>query len=189
VDQTKRASSLELFFDLVFVFAITQIVSLIVHDLSWSGLFHGALVLAMLWWVWGHYTWMGNSIDLDPRPVRAAILISMAVIFVMAQAVPDGVRRRRRLARHRVSDHPARGLLAVLVRDRRRRSAAGGIAGVHPGQPRRTGRDRDRSLSGRRSAMVVARRLGNRDGLGWGCRNHGLARQRRALRRTPTASS
>jgi len=87
-DDIKRAAPLELFFDLVFVFAITQIVSLIVHDLTWSGLFHGALILALLWWAWGQFTWTANAIDLEPRMVRVVFLASMVVIFVMAQAVP-----------------------------------------------------------------------------------------------------
>jgi low temperature requirement protein LtrA len=84
----KRAAPLELFFDLVFVFAITQIVSLVVNDLTWTGMFHGSLVLALLWWAWSRYTWTANSIDLESRFVRIAFLAAMVVIFVMAQAVP-----------------------------------------------------------------------------------------------------
>jgi len=84
----KPAIPLELFFDLVFVFAITQIVSVVVHDLTWSGFFHGALILALLWWGWGQFTWTANSIDLTPRVVRAGFLAAMVVIFVMAHAVP-----------------------------------------------------------------------------------------------------
>lgn len=88
MDDIKRAVSLELFFDLVFVFAITQIVSLIAEDLTWSGIFHGALILAMLWWGWSQFTWAANSIDLEPRAVRLVFLGAMVVIFVMGQAVP-----------------------------------------------------------------------------------------------------
>ena len=46
----KSATTLELFFDLVFVFAITQVVSLLAHDLTWSGLFHATILLGILWW-------------------------------------------------------------------------------------------------------------------------------------------
>ena len=87
-DEIKRAAPLELFFALVFVFAITQIVSLIVHDLTWTGMFHGGLVLALLWWAWSHYTWTANGVDLEPRMMRIGYLAAMVVIFIMAHAVP-----------------------------------------------------------------------------------------------------
>ena len=84
----KPADTLELFFDLVFVFAITQVVKLIIHDLTPSGVFHGLLVLALLWWGWGNFTWATNSVDLSPRWVRVGVLVGMAPVFVMSQAVP-----------------------------------------------------------------------------------------------------
>ncbi len=84
----KAAIPLELFFDLVFVFAITQVVSLIAHDLTATGVFRGAVVLALLWWGWGAWTWTANLIDLDPRVHRAVILTAMAPIFIMAHSVP-----------------------------------------------------------------------------------------------------
>jgi len=84
----KRATTLELFFDLVFVLAITQVVSFVVHDLTFTGFSKGALLMALLWWAWTQYTWAGNAIDLDPRPVRISIIVAMAVAFIMAQAVP-----------------------------------------------------------------------------------------------------
>jgi len=86
--EEKSAEPLELFFDLVFVFAITQVVSLIVHDLTWQGLFHGVLVLALMWWGWGVWTWTTNVVDLEPRIIRAVILVSMIGVFIMAHAVP-----------------------------------------------------------------------------------------------------
>lgn len=84
----KRATTLELFFDLVFVLAITQLVGFVVHDLTLGGFARGALLMAILWWSWTQYTWAGNQIDLDPRGVRLSILLAMGVAFVMAQAVP-----------------------------------------------------------------------------------------------------
>ncbi len=87
-DEIKRAAPLKLFFDLVFVFAITQIVSLTVHDLTWTGMVHGGLVLALLWWAWSHYTWAANGVDLEPRMMRIGYLSAMVVIFIMAHAVP-----------------------------------------------------------------------------------------------------
>ncbi len=84
----KTAHPLELFFDLVFVFAITQVVSLIVHDLTAAGVLRGALLLALMWWAWTNWTWTSNVVDLEPRIVRVAVLASMLGVFGMAFAVP-----------------------------------------------------------------------------------------------------
>ncbi len=84
----KAAHPLELFFDLVFVFAITQVVSLLVHDLSLAGTLRGILVLALLWWGWGNWAWTTNVVDLGPRLVRVVVLVSMLGVFGMAFAVP-----------------------------------------------------------------------------------------------------
>lgn len=87
--EEKSAHPLELFFDLVFVFAITQVVSLIVHDLTLGGVLRGALVLALLWWGWGNWTWTMNVVDLEPRIVRVAVLVAMLGVFGMAFSVPN----------------------------------------------------------------------------------------------------
>ena len=72
----------------MFVFAITQVVSLVVHDLTLGGVLRGTLVLALLWWGWVNWTWTTNIIDLEPRLVRVAILASMLGVFAMAFSVP-----------------------------------------------------------------------------------------------------
>ena len=84
-----RVSPLELFFDLVFVFAITQIVSLIEHDLSWAGVAKGALVLAMIYWGWSLFTWTLNAIGTDRLDVRIGLLAAMAMSLLMARVIPD----------------------------------------------------------------------------------------------------
>jgi len=86
--EEKTAHSLELFFDLVFVFAITQVVSLVVHDLNLAGVLRGALVLAIMWWAWTNWTWTTNVVDLEPRVIRVSILMAMLGVFGMAFAVP-----------------------------------------------------------------------------------------------------
>ena len=58
----RRVSSFELFFDLVFVFALTQVTASVAHDLTWSGLAHGLLILLVLWWAWGSYAWLTNAV-------------------------------------------------------------------------------------------------------------------------------
>lgn len=84
----KAAHPLELFFDLVFVFAITQVVSIIVHDLDWDGILRGALVLGLMWWAWTNWAWTTNVVNLEPRLIRVALLVSMLGVFGMAFSVP-----------------------------------------------------------------------------------------------------
>lgn len=84
----KSASTLELFFDLVFVFAITQVVWTLAHDLAWGGAARAAILLGVLWWGWAGWTWGTNLVDFDPRWRRVVMLGAMAATFVMAYAVP-----------------------------------------------------------------------------------------------------
>jgi low temperature requirement protein LtrA len=84
----ETVSPLELFFDLVFVLAITQVTGLMSADPTWGGLGKGMLVLAALWWTWGAYAWLTNAIDPDEGGARIAIFVSMAAALVAALAVP-----------------------------------------------------------------------------------------------------
>jgi low temperature requirement protein LtrA len=68
----QRVTPLELFFDLVFVYAITQVTQLMSHDPTWRGVARGVLVLAALWWAWTGYAWLTNrSSPRRARSVRA----------------------------------------------------------------------------------------------------------------------
>jgi low temperature requirement protein LtrA len=80
---------LELFFDLVFVLAITQCTALMSHDPSWSGLAQGLLVLGMLWWNWVGYAWLTSVVDPEEGPVRLVIFGAMAALLVVALCVPQ----------------------------------------------------------------------------------------------------
>jgi len=84
-------SPLELFFDLVFVFSITQVVTLLEADASARGLVGGLLVLLLIWWSWSQYTWALNSIGNDAPAVKLALLAAMATVLFMALAVPDAL--------------------------------------------------------------------------------------------------
>jgi len=64
----ERVTPLELFFDLVFVLAITQCTALMSHEHSWEGIAKGVLVLGILWWAWVGYSWLTSVVDL-PEPV------------------------------------------------------------------------------------------------------------------------
>ena len=84
-----RVTTLELFFDLVFVFAITQVTALMANDLGWRGAFRGLVVLALLWWAWCSYAWLGNQARADEGVVRAAMILAMAIMFLVALCIPE----------------------------------------------------------------------------------------------------
>lgn len=88
IEEERRTSYLELFFDLVFVFAITQITSLLLSDLSAGGFARSLLMLALVWWAWSGYAWTTTAIDVDSLVNRAGILAGAAAAFFMAFALP-----------------------------------------------------------------------------------------------------
>jgi low temperature requirement protein LtrA len=85
----ERVTPLELFFDLVFVLAITQCTALIAHHPSWSGLFQGLLVLGVLWWAWVGYAWLTSVIDPEEGAVRLVIFAAMAALLIASLCVPE----------------------------------------------------------------------------------------------------
>ncbi len=85
----RNASTLELFFDLVYVFAITQVVALIHGDPTIAGFAKGAFLLALLWWTWSIYTWTTNWTGTEGAPIRLFLLAAMGATLVMALEVPD----------------------------------------------------------------------------------------------------
>ena len=87
--QEQRVTALELFFDLVFVFAITQVTGLFAADPTWQGLGRGILVLGALWWAWAAYAWLTNTINVDEGGVRLAMLAAMGAMLVVSLAVPE----------------------------------------------------------------------------------------------------
>jgi low temperature requirement protein LtrA len=88
-DSEQRVTPLELFFDLVFVFAITQVTSMLAADPTWGGLLRGLLVLGALWWAWGAYAWLTNTLNPEEGAVRIAMFVAMAAMLIVALAVPE----------------------------------------------------------------------------------------------------
>ena len=86
---TKRVSPLELFFDLVFVFAITQVTALMAADPTWTGLGRGLLVIGAIWWAWAAYAWLTNEVDPDRTRVRVATFAAMVAMLVASLALPE----------------------------------------------------------------------------------------------------
>ena len=87
--QTERVTALELFFDLVFVLALTQCTALMAADPTWTGLAKGVLVLGVLWWSWVGYAWLTSVLDPEEGGVRIVMFAAMAALLVAALAVPD----------------------------------------------------------------------------------------------------
>jgi low temperature requirement protein LtrA len=87
--QTERVTPLELFFDLVFVLAITQCTALMAEDPTWRGLAQGLLVLGVLWWAWVGYSWFTSVVDPEEGAVRLVIFVAMAALLVVALCVPN----------------------------------------------------------------------------------------------------
>jgi low temperature requirement protein LtrA len=84
-----HAGALELFYDLVFVFAVTQVSHLLLDHLTWEGVGQSALVLLVVWWAWNYTTWVTNELDLDAVPVRLMLIAVMLASLLMAVAIPD----------------------------------------------------------------------------------------------------
>jgi low temperature requirement protein LtrA len=85
----ERVTPLELFFDLVFVFTLTQVTGFLSDHLTWIGMLQGAALLAALWTVWGGYSWLTNAVPAEEViPARLLIFTAMAAMFVASLAVP-----------------------------------------------------------------------------------------------------
>jgi low temperature requirement protein LtrA len=84
-----RATPFELLFDLVYVFALTQVTGYMAHGHSAQGVLQGLLLLALLWWTWSGYTWLGNQARADEGLLRAAMAVAMAGMFVVALTIPE----------------------------------------------------------------------------------------------------
>jgi low temperature requirement protein LtrA len=96
VEHEHRVTPRELFFDLVFVFAFTQVATLLSDDPTFAGIGRGVLVLGALWWAWTAYAWLTNTVDPEEEVVGAALLVALIAMFVAALVVPgvfvgDGV--------------------------------------------------------------------------------------------------
>ena len=96
VAEEHRVTPRELFFDLVFVFAFTQVATLLANEPTFTGIGRGVLVLGALWWAWTAYSWLTNTVDPEDGVVGASLLVALIAMFVAALAVPgvfedDGV--------------------------------------------------------------------------------------------------
>lgn len=87
--EASSATTLELFFDLVFVFALTQITALMADEPTGTGLLRGTLLIAVVWWCWVGYSWISNVVKADEGLARVTMLGAMAAMFLVALAIPE----------------------------------------------------------------------------------------------------
>jgi low temperature requirement protein LtrA len=87
--ESQRASTLELFYDLVFVFAVTQVSHLLLEHLTWTGVLESSILLLAVYWSWNYTTWMTNELDTETVPVRLLLLFLMLMSLLMSVAIPQ----------------------------------------------------------------------------------------------------
>ena len=88
-DESHRVTTLELFFDLVFVFAFTQVTGFMAESHSALGVLQGLVILAMLWWSWTSYSWLANQTRIDEGIARAGFCVAMGALFVVSLVIPE----------------------------------------------------------------------------------------------------
>src|SRR5690242_4482032 len=84
----QRVTNIELFFDLVYVFAVTQLSHFLLHDQTVAGALRAALLLAMVWLVWAYTTWVTNWMDPERIEVRLLLVALMLVSLAMSAGLP-----------------------------------------------------------------------------------------------------
>jgi low temperature requirement protein LtrA len=89
VTEERRTSPLELLWDLVFVFAVTQVTSLLSRDLTWSGFGRSMLALALIWWAWSAFVWAANAQATSAPSLRLCLLLATVFIFITGLALPQ----------------------------------------------------------------------------------------------------
>ncbi|WP_433564128.1 low temperature requirement protein A [Nocardia sp. CA-151230] len=89
VAEDASVTQLELFFDLVIVFAFTMVTDFAAHDTTAANLLRALLILAMLWWGWIGYSWLGNVVKADEGIARVAMFVAMGAAFIIALTIPE----------------------------------------------------------------------------------------------------
>ena len=93
-DEGDSVTTLELFFDLVYVFAFTQVTGLMAHGQAPGSVLDGAIVFALLWWTWCSYAWLANMARGDRGVMRLALLAATAAMFIASLAIPESFHDR-----------------------------------------------------------------------------------------------
>lgn len=86
---TESATFVELFFDLVFVFAVTEVTAMTLEHLDWEGVARSALIFWMIWWAWSQWTWALNPANAEHHVLRVGALVGTGIAFLMSASVGD----------------------------------------------------------------------------------------------------
>jgi low temperature requirement protein LtrA len=86
--QERRSAPVELLWDLVFAFAVTQVTTVLRDEATWAGFGRAALLLALMWWAWSAFVWVANAHDPRTPEFRAVLLLATALIFLAGVALP-----------------------------------------------------------------------------------------------------
>ena len=86
--EAQETTTVELFFDLVYVLAVTQLSQLLLSNLSWMSLWHAGFLLLVTWWAWIYTTWTLNWLDPSSPPVRVLVIAGALLSLLMADALP-----------------------------------------------------------------------------------------------------
>src|SRR5215469_14170101 len=89
-----KVTNIELFFDLVFVYAITQLSHTLLRDISLSGATHVLLLFLAVWWVWIFTGWITNWLDPERLAVRLLLLVLMFAGLLLSTALPQAFEGR-----------------------------------------------------------------------------------------------
>src|SRR5213078_4517062 len=89
VSAERTTSPVELLWDLVFVFAITQVTTLLSRELSWAGFGRAMEILALVWWAWSAFVWAANAQEADSRSLRLCLLVASLFIFITGLSIPE----------------------------------------------------------------------------------------------------
>src|SRR5437773_8175576 len=129
VESGQRVTPLELFFDLVFVFAITQVTGFLAADATWIGLLRGLLLLGALWWAWAAYAWLTNTLNPEEGAVRLFVFGSIGAMLIVSLAtrnafgtdgvvfgVASSIVRALHLALYAIAGRGDRELLRAVAR-------------------------------------------------------------------------
>ena len=119
----RRTTPVELLWDLVFVFAVTQVTTLFAHRPTWAGFGQSLLALALVWWAWSAFVWAANAQEESSATMRACLLSGTVLIFVTGLALPEAFTRESLL--FALTYAAVRGLHLALYVDASRRGNAG----------------------------------------------------------------
>jgi low temperature requirement protein LtrA len=97
VIEERRTTPVELLWDLVFVFAVTQVTALLYHDPTWTRFGESMLVLALIWWAWSAFVWAANAQAMSSPTMRVTLLLATIFIFVAGLSVPHAFGREATL--------------------------------------------------------------------------------------------